>query len=331
MSELDKLFQQMVATLQNDLNDIIQQMQDAVSEKLTPSKTKFQQKKLPWFKHGVGGFLKKLWYGNSPENPSWGKKEHLSLEEYSIITKVAEEASSLIADDFELILNEEIDSNQLFDIKKTVFNTISPFIGKMANVIVKHLYNFKNQISSVVKDSPISDVSPQEKEPEQTKKVEPKTSSEPVDYRGKPRMPFIEPSHERMEEPAKPKETQPEPIRSEPEPIKDIEPPKKLIIPDDSEDEIKNISSEPVKRGRGRPRKHPKKPEFIEREEETYNLHPDDEEEISSSMARELEELQRKSGKNESYVDPKINIIIENLKKGTFEQKKNLFKYLLSK
>lgn len=38
---------------------------------------------LPWFKHGVRGFLRKLWHGDSPDNPDWQHEStRLSLESY---------------------------------------------------------------------------------------------------------------------------------------------------------------------------------------------------------------------------------------------------------
>jgi len=63
-------------------------------------------KNLPWFGGGARGFLRKLWYGNSPENPDWSnwaqkqgdqtgaaevyKKKGLTLKEYTAIDEQLE-------------------------------------------------------------------------------------------------------------------------------------------------------------------------------------------------------------------------------------------------
>jgi len=52
-------------------------------------------KSLPWFQHGVKGFLNKLWWGDHPENPMWNKfqkesvsyHKRLTLHEYNIVKK----------------------------------------------------------------------------------------------------------------------------------------------------------------------------------------------------------------------------------------------------
>jgi hypothetical protein len=46
--------------------------------------------KLPWFSHGIKGFLQKLWHGNSPNNPNWAghrteSVDYLTLDEYNAI------------------------------------------------------------------------------------------------------------------------------------------------------------------------------------------------------------------------------------------------------
>ena len=47
---------------------------------------------LPWFRHGIKGFLRKLWYGDGHENPDWQNyaQEHLSLENYNLIKEELE-------------------------------------------------------------------------------------------------------------------------------------------------------------------------------------------------------------------------------------------------
>lgn len=39
-------------------------------------------KTLPWFKHGARGFLRKLWYGNHPNNPDWQNESSLGFYAY---------------------------------------------------------------------------------------------------------------------------------------------------------------------------------------------------------------------------------------------------------
>lgn len=54
-------------------------------------------KSLPWFQHGVRGFVNKLWYGDHPQNPNWSnvRREHvqLALSEYMEVRETIENLS----------------------------------------------------------------------------------------------------------------------------------------------------------------------------------------------------------------------------------------------
>lgn len=62
-----------------------------VLAKRVPPVIKQSSSSLPWFKHGVRGFLRKLWHGDSKENPDWASYENfanfdkLTLQEYVVI------------------------------------------------------------------------------------------------------------------------------------------------------------------------------------------------------------------------------------------------------
>lgn len=54
---------------------------------------------LPWLKHGLRGFLRKIWHGNHPDNPSWQgyTGEHvLTLEENNFLMNQLNEAADII-------------------------------------------------------------------------------------------------------------------------------------------------------------------------------------------------------------------------------------------
>jgi hypothetical protein len=76
---------QIIADFWNKLN---QELQSASAD-AAPVGPKY--KTLPWFQHGVRGFLNKLWHGDHPENPSWknvqreNAQTHLKLQEYAEI------------------------------------------------------------------------------------------------------------------------------------------------------------------------------------------------------------------------------------------------------
>ena len=70
--------------------------------------------KLPWFKHGMKGFFRKLWHGDHPDNPSWKgyKAEHmLTLEEClflneQISNKLSQLSNQFLTEDFKFEDND---------------------------------------------------------------------------------------------------------------------------------------------------------------------------------------------------------------------------------
>ncbi len=59
--------------------------------------------KLPWFKHGMKGFFRKLWHGDHPENPSWqGYKaeQRLTLDECIFLNKQISEKVDQLSSQF---------------------------------------------------------------------------------------------------------------------------------------------------------------------------------------------------------------------------------------
>ena len=59
--------------------------------------------KLPWFKHGMKGFFRKLWHGDHPENPSWqGYKaeQRLTLDECIFLNKQISEKVDQLSNQF---------------------------------------------------------------------------------------------------------------------------------------------------------------------------------------------------------------------------------------
>jgi len=106
-------------TIRNDLfNQLVQQANHLVDElekrllsaqptqpqqapsgipprKPTPLGRQTRTGSLPWFKHGVRGFLRKMWYGDHPNNPDWDKmdwtKGRMTIQEYLHLEKVVNE------------------------------------------------------------------------------------------------------------------------------------------------------------------------------------------------------------------------------------------------
>jgi hypothetical protein len=115
--ELDKILASLQAEIQQSIQKFSQQMQGEVEKAGVGIAAAVQKqaaaaapgnvpsfKSLPWFQHGVRGFVRKLWYGDHPENPTWQnvRREsvvpHLTLAEYAAIKAevqvIAEEAGA---------------------------------------------------------------------------------------------------------------------------------------------------------------------------------------------------------------------------------------------
>lgn len=81
--------------------------QPAVANKPMNTMRNIQGKTLPWFQHGMRGFLRKLWHGDHPENPSWNAMQGESVRRMVSVKEYAEIKSGIRE-----IFNEE---NSLFD------------------------------------------------------------------------------------------------------------------------------------------------------------------------------------------------------------------------
>jgi len=87
---LDSIFTKLKAEIDQIIGNFWQAIQQAApagaATAANPTGPKY--KALPWFQHGVKGFLNKLWHGDHPENPTWknvqreGTQNRLKLQEY---------------------------------------------------------------------------------------------------------------------------------------------------------------------------------------------------------------------------------------------------------
>jgi hypothetical protein len=86
-------------------------------------------KNIPWFKYGVPGFLRKLWYGNNPNNPDYHRESN--LDSYLRIQDNVKEASTII-------LNEVVPN-----VSQEQFANLAPFVAKferrVTNLIIQYL------------------------------------------------------------------------------------------------------------------------------------------------------------------------------------------------
>lgn len=76
----------LIDDLEKRLASVPQQAADIPPEN-PPPLGQSKRGSLPWFKHGVRGFLRKLWYGDHPTNPDWQQNNsmdsgRLTIQEY---------------------------------------------------------------------------------------------------------------------------------------------------------------------------------------------------------------------------------------------------------
>ena len=108
----DDIFNQLVQYANGLIDDLekqlvsIQPATQPSSDVPPPNPTPLNKRQgsLPWFKHGVRGFLRKLWYGDHPTNPDWQQMDSvmpkkLTLQEYiQVETNVGSAIDQLISE-----------------------------------------------------------------------------------------------------------------------------------------------------------------------------------------------------------------------------------------
>ena len=78
----------LIDDLEKRLASIPPQQATGIPPENPPPLGQSKQGSLPWFKHGVRGFLRKLWYGDHPTNPDWQQNNsvdysgRLTIQEY---------------------------------------------------------------------------------------------------------------------------------------------------------------------------------------------------------------------------------------------------------
>ena len=119
--ELEKDVQELLNKLRMQLNQI---------QSSTPPGNRPQA--LPWLQHGTRGFLRKLWYGNSQQNPDWDNypKEHaqhvLTLREYA-------ETHDYLSSRIDIMISEADAATSTID------NILQSFGAELKQVIMKHI------------------------------------------------------------------------------------------------------------------------------------------------------------------------------------------------
>ena len=112
---LEDLTKNLYAIFDRHLNDLIAELSKNLSKEIeaemqkrtVSSKPNSQQlQSLPWLKHGVRGFLHKIWFGDHPENPNWQQAEHMTLETYSYFADKVEKSCDGIVSHIPLEINE---------------------------------------------------------------------------------------------------------------------------------------------------------------------------------------------------------------------------------
>jgi hypothetical protein len=85
--------------------------------------------RLPWFRHGVKGFVNKLWHGDHPNNPDWYRRESvMTLEDYRGIREAVE-------DGIESLLLVEF----MVPVEVAVRQTLDKFKSDLAQTVQHHL------------------------------------------------------------------------------------------------------------------------------------------------------------------------------------------------
>lgn len=154
--DVDRLLKQLnneiIDTIsQNQQQEVPQQQQYEPQQEVPHISTVANQtyrpklgEKLPWFAHGIRGFIQKLWYGNSPDNPNWAghrteSTEYLTINEYlSIENQINEQITSF----FENYEEYDLISNILDRFQKKLLFTINSHFIQVAQTS-KEIYTSK--------------------------------------------------------------------------------------------------------------------------------------------------------------------------------------------
>ena len=99
---------------------------------------------LPWLKHGLRGFLRKIWHGNHPDNPSWQgyTGEHvLTLEENNFLMNQLNEAA-------DIIISEVVPAD-------VIGASLSGQIGDIEKITIDFRNNLKNIIRTALTQADI--------------------------------------------------------------------------------------------------------------------------------------------------------------------------------
>jgi hypothetical protein len=129
-------------------------------------------KNIPWFKYGIPGFMRKLWYGNNPNNPDYHRE--WSLAEYARIQESVRDASVTI-------LNEVVPN-----IPQEHLASLAPFVSqfekRVTNLIIRYLHAAKSKgllQNKVATPEPKTTIKEPVKEP-LVEPVKPPASAEPI-------------------------------------------------------------------------------------------------------------------------------------------------------
>ncbi|RDJ35630.1 MAG: hypothetical protein DWQ19_12495 [Crenarchaeota archaeon] len=173
---IDKFLNQLkgeVGKAGDRINQTVQQQAATAAPGNVPS-----YKSLPWFQHGVKGFLRKLWYGDHPENPTWQnvKREHsdlriLTLHEYNEIQ--SEVRSFLENSAFGYQVVDSMTKAAAQQLMRDITQAIATHVQKAYNLGYSRKPNKKSKA-----DIPVSPETAPEAAPEVSPEVSPELSAE---------------------------------------------------------------------------------------------------------------------------------------------------------
>lgn len=123
---------------------------------------------LPWFGHGIRGFLHKLWYGDHPENPNWrampateNSRKRMTVQEYTVLKEQLENWIDIFAE------------NDLISTTKN--DLLNGLLGVMSKYI-NHAYQLGYTRNN---NAPATDTPPAQPDPTPTSPAAP-AASEPT-------------------------------------------------------------------------------------------------------------------------------------------------------
>jgi len=129
---------------------------------------------LPWFKHGVRGFLRKLWYGSSKDNPDWQRQAdsvhhgRMTIQEYIQIERDIHGVLDGLLNEAGFANAVEAVKAEFANFKKQLADAVRHYMNQFHSVLKQHY-------TSAPAENPPTDVQPSAEPPKP-----PEPSPEPI-------------------------------------------------------------------------------------------------------------------------------------------------------